>query len=293
MTSAQPDTNNLLERFRIFNTLTRLGSPWIFPTSECPSHTIHSNVKDSNDKNSNDEVCQSQPITTNCVHDKNGITEVVLEIETLNGIPVDSMITLIKFETMIASLYASVRVHHRNSSMYGSLPIETIFRPVVLGCMCKGICHAVDIHGCLRILSNCLSRALFVHHNCIPFIYIQLLKCFSNCSPGYVDDTINESCRITAIKRVERFLRLLNDEMYNWRGFVIKPMPKRAPYSMYDTDIDDDAHFQHKNEQDGISKNILEQNHICNIFTNAFCFSKLNKKSHQSVAKEQNNTLIF
>ena len=285
MTSTESTTNHLFERFRIHNTLTRLGSPWIFPADECPSHTI-----DSKD----DQVCQSQPITTNCIHDKNGITEVVLEIETLNGIPVDSMMTLIKFETMVASLYASVRVHHRDTSMYGSLPIETIFKPVVLGCMCKGICHAVDIPGCLRILSNCLSRALFVHHTCVPFIYVQLLKCFSDCSPNYVKTGINECCRTAAKERVERFLRYLNNEMYNWRGFVIKPMPKRAPYSLYDMDIEAASHIRHQEEHKDISNALLQENHICNIFTNSLCFSKLKKQTHPTLAKEQeNNTLLF
>ena len=280
MTSTQHEKNCSLERFQVYNTLSRLGSPWNLPEIDFSAKTIESN---------DDSFFNIQPITTNCIHD-NGITEVVLEIEKLNGIPVHTMVTLIKFETMVASLYAAVRVHHRPTSMYGSLPIETIFKPLIYGSMCKGICHAIDIPGCLRILSNCLSRALFVHHTCVPFIYVQLLKCFSDCSPFYVNNLVNECCRTAAKDRLERYLRLLNNEMYNWRGFVIKPMTKRAPYSLYDMDIESAYHFQNQNEHHNISS---EQSHICNIFTKLLCFSKNPPQKCTTIVKIEDNQALI
>jgi hypothetical protein len=208
-------------------------------TKHTPVHNEHS---ESNMNN----------MDTNCAYDAHGITEVVLEVETLNGIPVECMKTLIRLETMVASLYSAVRVHHRTQSMYGSVPIDILFKPVVSGCMSKGICHALDIHGCLRILTNCLSRAAFVQDACVPYIYVQLVKGFSDCSPVYVHNAINETCRLASLERVERFLRLLNDAMYSRHGFVVKPMPNNTPYSLYDMDIGAARHFineQHETER--------------------------------------------
>jgi hypothetical protein len=172
-------------------------------------------------------------------------SEVVLETETLNGIPVACMARLIKFETMVASLYSATRVHSRKESLYGNLPLATIFGPVISGCMCKGICHAVDIHCCIRILCNCLSRATFVRHDTISCIHAELIHGFSVpeltrhpfsqqfSQPFSVPNDSTES-----LDRVEKFIRLLNVEMYDWRGFVRKPLPKRAPYSLFDVDVE-------------------------------------------------------
>jgi hypothetical protein len=216
----------LLQRYNTWSTLERLGS---FINIDEP--TVHE---------PNKTVEDTLPIVANCLVNQDGISEVVLDVETLNGIPVDAMIMLIKFETMVASLYPAVKVHNRQRSMYGTLHIETIFKPVLHGCMCKGICSAMDVPGCIRILSNCLSRALFVHHTCVPLIYVQFLQCFNNCvSNNYVateDEDIHKAIRLSAQRRMEHFLRTLNNEMYNWRGYVMKPMPKCAPFSLYEMD---------------------------------------------------------
>jgi hypothetical protein len=226
MQSRQEESSEqALRRFAVCNTLSRLGAPCILPP------TVEKSCTKAN------FMASDIPHVMNCLQEENGITEFVMEVETLNGIPVPAMIFLIKCETMVASLYGAVRVHHRATSMYGSLPIETIFKPVVSGCMCKGICHSVDVPGCVRILANCISRAQFVHHSCVPFFYVQLLKCFSQCQATYEATIFNESSRLSAMHRIEKFLRMLNHSMYNWKGYVMKPLPVHAPYSLYDMDI--------------------------------------------------------
>lgn len=278
---ANSNANTNLEQYRVHNTLTRLGyifnSTTLIGTAELTGNTQDNIVTD------------CEPIPTNCIQDENGISEVILDVETLNGIPVESMITLIKFETMVASLYAAINVHNRKSSIYGSLPIDIIFKPVITGCMSKGICHALDIHSCLRILNNCLSRALFVNHRCVPFIYTQLLKCFSDCSPYYVKTVISECCRTAAKERIERFLRLMNDEMYNWKGYVIKPMPKRAPYSLYDMDIGAAKHYKSQ------ETNTSPMFNIYNLFKFTICCSGDNKSTtsrNYTLQKDSNNDTI-
>jgi hypothetical protein len=280
---ANSTTHIELERCRINNTLSRLG--YSFNITAAPETSL---LTDSTQGNT---VTELEPITTNCIQDENGITEVVLDVETLNGIPVESMITLIRFETMVASLYAAIKVHNRKTSMYGSLPIETIFNPVISGCMSKGICHALDIHACLRILNNCLSRALFVNHKCVPFIYTQLLKCFSDCSPYYVKTIISECCRKAAKERIERFLRIMNDEMYNWKGYVIKPMPTRAPYSLYDMDIGAATHYKKQ------ETNTPPKFNICNILKFVQCCSDRNNTTiprNDTIQKlRTNDTIVY
>lgn len=166
--------------------------------------------------------------------------EVRLEDETLNGIPAPLMAWLIKFQTMTASLYRATRVHHRKESRYGNLPLDTIFKPVTSGAMCKGICHALDLHSSIRILCNCLSRAAFVKHDNVPHVYCEMLKGFAGAGSGDYSSTPVVCEQRASLARIERFLRKLNDEMYDWRGFVRKPMPKRAPFSLFDVDSEYD-----------------------------------------------------
>jgi hypothetical protein len=165
--------------------------------------------------------------------------EVILETETLNGIPVQTMTTLINFESLVANLYRATRVHARTHSQFGSLPLETIFKPVLSGCLCKGVCHMEDVATVIRVMVNCLSRCSFVDHQCIKHLHNEMLHS-TNAMPPWSDFCTDDVKKMLkeynkiALIRVTNFLRKLNEEMYDWRGFVRKPLPKKAPFNMYD-----------------------------------------------------------
>jgi hypothetical protein len=178
--------------------------------------------------------------TTDSIHHSEQLFEVVLETETLNGIPVDTMATLIKFESLVATLFSATRVHHRTQSQFGSLPLQTIFQPVVAGHLCKGICHMEDVANVIRVMANCLSRCSFIDAQCLRYLHSEMLHSVGAATNWGLNDSNDDIKNMvlqynkTALYRVTKFLRLLNEQTYDYRGFVRKPLPRHAPFSLFD-----------------------------------------------------------
>lgn len=185
--------------------------------------------------------------------------EVILETEIMNGIPVQTMATLINMESLVANLFRAARVHNRAASQFGSLPLTTIFQPVLSGCLCKGICHMEDVATVIRVMTNCLSRCGFVDHQCIKHLHNEMLHAVNAMTHWGLSISCNDDLtemlkeyNKTALRRVTTFLRKLNEEMYDWRGFVRKPLPKKAPFNLFDiTPIIPHVNVEHSEQQRG------------------------------------------